>query len=155
MLDPRESENSPRKLTPLSQKGVNVVTKNSMLSPEIEAQLGPMADPNNFSAHDLFSSLTYDGNSPGSGNPEPISPLIPSSVSPERPFSRPKPSSVPPTHTKSDYSGGDSSPDYTSRGKENTNSHHSRSPMSPSTQSSSLPRTPENQENGAAFMDAR
>ncbi|CAG5108673.1 Oidioi.mRNA.OKI2018_I69.chr1.g3902.t2.cds [Oikopleura dioica] len=142
MLDPRESENSPRKLTPLSQKGVNVVTKNSMLSPEIEAQLGPMADPNNFSAHDLFSSLTYDGNSPGS-------------VSPERPFSRPKPSSVPPTHTKSDYSGGDSSPDYTSRGKENTNSHHSRSPMSPSTQSSSLPRTPENQENGAAFMDAR
>ena len=67
MPDPRESENSPRKLTPLSQKGVNVVTKNSMLSPEIEAQLGPMADPNNFSAHDLFSSLTYDGNSPGSG----------------------------------------------------------------------------------------
>jgi len=66
MPELNSSENSPRKLTPLSQKGVNA-TQNSMLSPEIESQLGPMADPNNFSAHDLFSSLTYGDTSPGSG----------------------------------------------------------------------------------------
>jgi len=100
-----------------------------MLSPEIESQLGPMADPNNFSAHDLFSSLTYGDTSPGSVSPE------------HNAFSRPTPSSVPPTHTKSEQSSS-STQDYVSRGKENTNSQQSRSPFSAAT---SLPRTPDKQ----------
>ncbi|CBY21233.1 unnamed protein product [Oikopleura dioica] len=128
MPELNSSENSPRKLTPLSQKGVNA-TQNSMLSPEIESQLGPMADPNNFSAHDLFSSLTYGDTSPGSVSPE------------HNAFSRPTPSSVPPTHTKSEQSSS-STQDYVSRGKENTNSQQLRSPFSAAT---SLPRTPDKQ----------